>query len=72
MATLCGMTWIPKIAGLAMGIVIALWMMAYWDVRQANVVCDSSQDPNSECHEGFIGLDRVKQIQQSTERRLAR
>jgi len=66
------MKWIPKLAGLAIGIVIALWMVAYWDIRHADMVCDIAQDPNSACQEPFIELDRLKYNQQSTERQLGR
>ena len=51
-----------RIAAVATGIVIALWMMAYWDVRQADMVCDIGQDPNHACRERFIELDRLKHI----------
>jgi hypothetical protein len=51
-----------RIAAVATGIVIALWMMAYWDVRQADMVCDIGQDPNHACLERFIELDRLKHI----------
>jgi hypothetical protein len=37
-------------------------MMAYWDVRQADMVCDIGQDPNHACPERFIELDRLKHI----------
>ena len=51
-----------RIAAIATGIVIALWMMAYWDVRQADMVCDIGQDPNHACRERFIELDRLKHM----------
>ena len=69
---LVGMKWIPKLAGLAIGIVIAMYMVTYWDNRHADMVCDIAQDPKSACQEPFIELDRLKHNQQSTDRQLAR
>jgi hypothetical protein len=63
---------IPKIAGVAIGIVIALWMMAYWDVREADMVCDIGQDPHHLCQQRFIELDRHKHMLETNERKSAR
>ena len=71
-ATIAGMKVIPKILGLAVGIVIALWVMAYWDVREADMVCDAGQDPDQQCQQRFIELDRHKHILERNERNPAR
>jgi hypothetical protein len=63
---------IPQIAAIATGMVIALWIMAYWDVRQADMICDIGQDPGHMCQQRFIELDRLKHILQTDERKLAR
>jgi hypothetical protein len=63
---------IPKIAGVAIGIVIALWMMASWDVREADMLCDTGQDPNNLCQQRFIELERHKHILETNERKPAR
>jgi hypothetical protein len=63
---------IPKIAGVAIGMVIALWMMAYWDVRQADILCDIGQDSNHLCQQRFIELERHKDILATNERKPAK
>jgi hypothetical protein len=60
---------IPKILGLAIGLVIAFGVMAYWDVRHADMVCDNTQVADQTCHQRFIELDRLKRILDSNERR---
>jgi hypothetical protein len=62
---------IPKIAAVTTGVVIALWMMVYWDVRQADMVCDNAQAPDQICQERFIELDRLKRILKTNERKRA-
>ena len=62
---------IPKIAGLAIGIIIALWIVAYWDVREADMLCDIGQDPDHSCQQRFIDLDRHKQMLETNERKPA-
>jgi len=57
---------IPKIAGLAIGIMIALWIMAYWDVREADMLCDIGQAPDNSCQQRFIELERHKHILERT------
>jgi hypothetical protein len=63
---------IPKIAGVAIGIVITLWIIAYWDVREADMLCDGGQDPNHLCQQRFIELDRHKQMLETNERKPVR
>jgi hypothetical protein len=63
---------IPQIATIATGMIIALRIMAYWDVRQADMLCDIGQDPSHICQHRFIELDRLKQILHGNERKLAR
>ena len=63
------MKWIPKLAGLAIGIVIALWMVAYWDIRHADMVCDIGQDPDHSCQQRFIELERHKHLLETNERK---
>ena len=60
---------IPKILGLAIGLVIAFGVMAYWDVRHADMVCDNTQVADQICQQRFIELDRLKRILDSNERR---
>ena len=62
---------IPKILGLAIGLVIAFGVMAYWDVRHADMVCDNTQVADQICQQRFIELDRLKRILDSNERRRA-
>ena len=66
------MKFIPKILGLAVGIGIALWMMAYWDVREADMLCDAGQDSDHLCQQRFIDLDRHKHIIERNEKNSAR
>ena len=66
------MKYVPKITGVAIGMVIALWMMAYWDIRQADILCDIGQDPNHLCQQRFIELERHKHILATNERKLAK
>ena len=61
------MKYIPKIAGLGIGILLAVWMMAYWDVRQADMVCDSAQVPDQICQEPFIESGRLKRVLEANE-----
>ena len=63
---------IPKIAAVMTGIVIALWMMAYWDVRHADMVCDSAQVPGEICQERFVEVDQLKRMLETNERKRAR
>ena len=53
---------IPKILGLAIGLVIAFGVMAYWDVRHADMVCDNTQVADQICQQRFIEVDRLKRI----------
>jgi len=62
---------IPRIAAFAAGIGLALWMMAYWDVREADMLCDIGQDPSEICHqERFIEANRFKHILETYDRKL--
>jgi hypothetical protein len=60
---------IPKMAGLAIGIVVALWILAYRDARHFDMVCDKTQVSEQICQEGFIEVDRLKRILETNERR---
>jgi len=60
--TLSGMTLISKIAGTAIGILVALWVMAFWDARQADVLCDTGQDAHQLCQRRFLSMERHKHI----------
>jgi hypothetical protein len=54
---------IQKMIVVMLGMVIAVWMMAYWDPRQANIVCDISQHPSEVCQrQPFIDADRAKSV----------
>ena len=46
-----------RTAAVTVGIVIATVMMAYFNPRQIDLVCDATQDRI--CQRGFIQLDRV-------------
>ena len=63
---------VPKIAGLAIGIVIALWMMAFWDARHADMVYDNTQVSEQICQDRFVEMDRHKRILETNEGRHAR
>ena len=63
------MKFIPKIVGLAIGLIIAFGVTAYWDVRHADMVCDNTQVADQICQQRFIELDRLKRIFDSNERR---
>jgi hypothetical protein len=63
---------IPKILGLTIGIVIAFGVMAYWDVRQADMLCDIGQASERLCQQRFIGLDGHKHILEISDRAPAR
>jgi hypothetical protein len=60
---------IPKLAGFAVGIVIALWILANRDTRHFDMVCDTTQVSDETCQDGFIEVDRLKRIFEINERR---
>ena len=62
---------IQKMIVVMLGMVIAVWIMAYLDPRQANIVCDTGQHPSELCQrQPFIDADRVKSVIQRNQKKL--
>ena len=54
---------IQKMLALVLGMVVIVWMIAYWDPRRAEIVCDASQHLTELCQrQPFIDADRAKSV----------
>ncbi len=54
---------IQKIIAFVLGMVVLVWMIAYWDTRRAGIVCDAGQHLSELCQrEAFIDADRAKSV----------
>jgi hypothetical protein len=68
MQALPSMKLLQKMVAVTAGMVVIVWMIAYWDTRRADIVCDESQHLVEFCQrQPFIDSDRAKSVFQRNE-----